>query len=165
MISKFNGTSTPKGSCSAKAGVNCRCKLSPLEKNVMVLQSKNCTVWEHSLSGQVWTKCPTRPDNRNHEIYIQEQHTIYLYKLDLDHLLIVTTSSSVCTGSHNLLHQHSIILTTSITNVTRVGKKRGTICDHISDIFFQQITKRTMSNLNKWTWNLFLIHTMFKTSI
>ncbi len=28
------------------------------------LQSKNCTVWEHSLSGQVWTKCPTRPDTQ-----------------------------------------------------------------------------------------------------
>ena len=36
---------------------------SPLEKNVVVLQSKNCTVWEHSLSGQVWTKCP-RPDTQ-----------------------------------------------------------------------------------------------------
>ncbi len=34
-------------------------------KNVMVLQSedctKNCTAWEHSLSGLVWTECPTRP--------------------------------------------------------------------------------------------------------
>ncbi len=34
----------------------------------MVLQSenctKNCTVWEHSLSSQVWTKCPTRPDTQ-----------------------------------------------------------------------------------------------------
>ncbi len=37
-------------------------RVSPLEKNVMVLQTKNCTVWEHSLSGQVWTKCLTRPD-------------------------------------------------------------------------------------------------------
>ncbi len=26
--------------------------------------SKNCTGWEHSLSGQVWTKCPTRPDTQ-----------------------------------------------------------------------------------------------------
>ncbi len=25
---------------------------------------KHCTVWEHSLSGQVWTKCPTRPDTQ-----------------------------------------------------------------------------------------------------
>ena len=38
----FNGTSTPKGPYSAKAVVNCT--MSPLEKNVMVLQSKNCTV-------------------------------------------------------------------------------------------------------------------------
>ncbi len=28
------------------------------------LQSKNCTVWEHLLSGQVGTKCPTRPDTQ-----------------------------------------------------------------------------------------------------
>ncbi len=28
------------------------------------LQFKHCTVWEHSLSGQVWTKCPTRPDTQ-----------------------------------------------------------------------------------------------------
>ncbi len=26
--------------------------------------SKHCTVWEHSLSGKVWTKCPTRPDTQ-----------------------------------------------------------------------------------------------------
>ncbi len=26
--------------------------------------SKNCTVWEHSLSGQVWTKFPTRHDTQ-----------------------------------------------------------------------------------------------------
>ncbi len=26
--------------------------------------SKNCNVWEHSLSGQVWTKCLTRPDTQ-----------------------------------------------------------------------------------------------------
>ncbi len=51
MVSKFNGTSTPKGSYSAKTGDN--------DCNV---NSRNCTVWEHSLSGQVWTKCPTRPD-------------------------------------------------------------------------------------------------------
>ncbi len=26
--------------------------------------SKNCTVWEHLLSGQIWTKCPTKPDTQ-----------------------------------------------------------------------------------------------------
>ncbi len=38
MMSKFNGTSTPKGSYSAKTVVNCPMSLkkSPLEKNVMV---------------------------------------------------------------------------------------------------------------------------------
>ncbi len=45
MISKFNDTSRPKRSYSTKAGVNCPMSLnSSLEKNVMVLQSKNCTV-------------------------------------------------------------------------------------------------------------------------
>ncbi len=41
MISKFNGTSAPKGSYNAKTSVNCpilpyESKQSPLEKNVMV---------------------------------------------------------------------------------------------------------------------------------
>ncbi len=27
-------------------------------------RSKNCTVWEHSLSGQAWTKYPSRPDTQ-----------------------------------------------------------------------------------------------------
>ncbi len=38
MISKFNGTSTPKGSYSAKTGVKLPygSKQSPLQKNVMV---------------------------------------------------------------------------------------------------------------------------------
>ncbi len=53
VISQFNGTSTPKGSYSAKTG-----------DTIQSLQSKNCTVWEHVLSGQVWTKCPTRPDTQ-----------------------------------------------------------------------------------------------------
>ncbi len=35
-----------------------------IAKSIQTLQSKNCTVWEHSLSGQVWAKCPTRPDTR-----------------------------------------------------------------------------------------------------
>ncbi len=43
MISKFNGTSTPKGSYSAKTGVKLpyECKQSPLEKNVW---SNECKV-------------------------------------------------------------------------------------------------------------------------
>ncbi len=54
----INGTSTPKGSYSAKTGVNCLMSLK-------LLQSKNCNVWEHSsLSTQAWTKCPTRPDTQ-----------------------------------------------------------------------------------------------------
>ena len=38
MISQFNGTSAPKGSCSAKTAVNYPLSVnkSPLEKNVMV---------------------------------------------------------------------------------------------------------------------------------
>ncbi len=42
---------------------------SPLEKmlwfcSLRTALSKNCTVWEHSLSGPVWTKCPTRSDTQ-----------------------------------------------------------------------------------------------------
>ncbi len=43
---------------------------SPLEKKLLwfyslrTALSKNCTVWEHLLSGQVWTKCQTRPDTQ-----------------------------------------------------------------------------------------------------
>ena len=47
-------------------------QVSQQEKNVfffLALQSENCTkncnVWEHSLSGQVWTKCPKRPDTQS----------------------------------------------------------------------------------------------------
>ncbi len=35
-----------------------------IAKSIQTLQSKNCTVREHSRSGQVWTKCPTRPDTQ-----------------------------------------------------------------------------------------------------
>ncbi len=56
--SKFNGTSTPKGSYRAETGYN-GCNVNSSRYS----ESKNCTVWEHSLSGQVWTKCP-RPDTQ-----------------------------------------------------------------------------------------------------
>ena len=43
-------------------------KVHTVPKQVIMIatsiQSKHCTVWEHSLSGQVWTKCPTRPDTQ-----------------------------------------------------------------------------------------------------
>ncbi len=55
VISKFNGTSTPKGSYRAKTDSS---------RQFKSLQSKNWTVWEHLLSGQVWTKCPTSPDTQ-----------------------------------------------------------------------------------------------------
>ena len=57
VISKFNGTSTPKGSLPKQVIM--------IATSIQVaIQSKNCTVWEHLLSGQVWTKCPTRPDTQ-----------------------------------------------------------------------------------------------------
>ncbi len=70
MLSKFNGTSTPKGSYSAKAGVNCPMSLkqSPLEKNVMVLQSKHCV-----LSRGVYCLEIIDYDLSNGELYFAER--------------------------------------------------------------------------------------------
>ncbi len=60
VLSKFNGTSTPKGgSYRAKTGDN-DCNVNSSHYSL----STHCTVWEHSLSGQVGTKCPTRPDTQ-----------------------------------------------------------------------------------------------------
>ena len=56
VVSQFNGTSTPKGSYSATTG-DSDCNI-----NSSCNSLKNYTVWEHLLSTQVWTKCPTRPD-------------------------------------------------------------------------------------------------------
>ncbi len=57
MISKFNATSTPKGSYSAETGDN-DCNVNSNR------YSLRTALWAHSLSGQVWTKCRTRPDTQ-----------------------------------------------------------------------------------------------------
>ncbi len=72
IISKFYGTSTPKGHTVPKQvsqlddddiTETTRKKMSWFY-SLRTALSKNCTVWEHSLSGQVWTKCLTRPDTQ-----------------------------------------------------------------------------------------------------
>ncbi len=57
--------------CQNRCKLHHKSKQSSPEKNAMVKQvqsprqkSKNCTVWEHSLSGKVWTKYPTRLDTQ-----------------------------------------------------------------------------------------------------
>ncbi len=47
MISKFNGTSTPKGSCSAKTGESTRKEC--YGSIVRTTLSKNCTVWAFAI--------------------------------------------------------------------------------------------------------------------
>ncbi len=58
VVSQFNGTSTPKGSYSAKTGYNdCNVDLIRYSLSTALCES-------NSLSGQVRTKCPTRPDTQ-----------------------------------------------------------------------------------------------------
>ena len=58
VVSQFNGTSTPKGSFSAKTGDNdCNVNSSCYSPSTALFESI-------SLSGQVWTKYPTRPDTQ-----------------------------------------------------------------------------------------------------
>ncbi len=58
VVSQFNGTSTPKGSYSAKTGDNdCNVNSSRYSLSTALCES-------NSLSGQVWTKCPTRLDTQ-----------------------------------------------------------------------------------------------------
>ncbi len=55
VVSQFNGTSTPKGSYSAKTGDN-DCNVNSRHYSLSTALCES-----NSLSGQVWTKCPTRP--------------------------------------------------------------------------------------------------------
>ncbi len=63
VVSQFNGTSTPKGSYSAKTGDNdCNVNSSRYSLSTALYES-------NSLSGQVWTKCPTtRPDTQGRHV-------------------------------------------------------------------------------------------------
>ncbi len=73
MISNFNGTSAPKGSYGANAGVNCpiyeskQRPLTKLENTVMVLRTKNCTYCQgtalcESVRYQAWPEQNVRQE-------------------------------------------------------------------------------------------------------
>ncbi len=62
VVLQFNGTSTPKESYSAKTGDN-DCNVN---SNCYSLITALCE--SNSLSGQVWTKCPTRPDTQGRHV-------------------------------------------------------------------------------------------------
>ncbi len=62
VVSQFNGTSTPKGSYSAKTRDNdCNVNSSRYSLSTALCES-------NSLSGQVWTKCPTGPDTQGRHV-------------------------------------------------------------------------------------------------
>ncbi len=68
VVSQFNGTSTPKGSYSAKTGDNdCKVNSSRYSLSTALCES-------NSLSGQVWTKCPTRPDTQGRHVEAALMH-------------------------------------------------------------------------------------------
>ncbi len=61
IISKFNGTSTPKGSYSAKTGESTRKECyGSTDWKLHCLRTALC----ESIRYQAWTKCPTRPDTQ-----------------------------------------------------------------------------------------------------
>ncbi len=87
VVSQFNCTSTPKGSYSAKTGDNdCKINSSRYRLRTALCES-------NSLSSQVWTKCPTRPDTRgaprggcshaplhNYRSHMAVRHKPYLFQ-------------------------------------------------------------------------------------
>ncbi len=89
VVSQFNGTSTPKGSYSAKTGDNdCNVNSSRYSLSTALCES-------NTLSGQVWTKCSTRPDTQGRHVKAALMHPspikqrikaldlLYLYFLSL----------------------------------------------------------------------------------
>ncbi len=68
VVSQFNGTSTPKRSNSAKTGDNaCNVNSSRYSLSTALCES-------NSLSGQVWTKSPTRPDTQGRHVEAALMH-------------------------------------------------------------------------------------------
>ncbi len=68
VVSQFKGTSTPKGSYSAKTGYNdCNVNSSRYSLSTALCES-------NSLSGQVWTECPTRPDTQGRHMEAALMH-------------------------------------------------------------------------------------------
>ncbi len=71
VVSQFNGTSTPKGSYSDKTGDNdCNVNSSRYSLSTALCES-------NSISGQVWTKCPTRHDTLEAAL----MHLLYHWRL------------------------------------------------------------------------------------
>ncbi len=71
MVLQFNGTSTPKRSYSANTGDNdCNVKLSRYSLSTALCESN----W---LSGQVWTKFPTRPDTQGRHVEAALMHPYF----------------------------------------------------------------------------------------
>ncbi len=84
VVSQFNGTSTPKGSYSAKTGDN-DCNVNSSRYS---LRTAPCD--SNSLSGQVWTKCPTRPDTQGRHVEAALMHHIgYHFGLHVVYTAIV----------------------------------------------------------------------------
>ncbi len=84
VVSQFNGTSTPKGSYSAKTGDND----FKVNSSRYSLSTKLCE--SNSLSGQVWTKCPTRPDTQGRQVEAALMHPWII----LSTILVITGISS-----------------------------------------------------------------------
>ncbi len=68
VVSQFNGTSTPKGSYSAKTGDN------DFNVNSSRYSLSTALCESNSLAGQVWTKCPTRPDTQGRHVEAALMH-------------------------------------------------------------------------------------------
>ncbi len=82
VVSQFNGTSTPKGSYTAKTGDN-GCNVNSCHYS---LSTPLCE--SNSLSGKVWRKCPTRPDTQGRHVeaalmHLQFENGIYMF-MDID---------------------------------------------------------------------------------
>ncbi len=74
--------------------------------------SKNCTVWEHSLSGKVWTKCPTRPDTQG-----APRGGCYLHP---NYLLKKTNKKE---QFHTVFHTVYVLLASLIHNFTSITNR------------------------------------------
>ncbi len=90
VVSQFNGTSTPKGSYRAKTGDNdCNVNSSRYSLSTALCES-------NSLSGQVWIKCPTRPDTQGRHVEAALMHPLMMW--ETYKATNGTTSNSVSLG-------------------------------------------------------------------
>ncbi len=90
VVSQFNGTSTPKGSYSAKTGDNdCNVSSSRYSLSTALCES-------NSLSGQVWTKCPTRPDTQGRHVEAALMHLCKGLSEGLKGLMLIYNQCLIC---------------------------------------------------------------------